>query len=60
MFVNYHASDDSQTLDGIVRNAEPDFESASFAHLMILNTNATHTDWTAQWLKDGSGLMSNK
>ncbi|THG94131.1 hypothetical protein EW026_g7277, partial [Hermanssonia centrifuga] len=42
IFSPYLASEESDTIDAIVRNEEPEFGK-----------------WGAQWLKDGSGLMSS-
>ncbi|TBU37884.1 alcohol oxidase-like protein [Dichomitus squalens] len=40
-FLNFHASEDAETIDGIVRNDPGEIEK-----------------WSAQWSKDGKGLMA--
>ncbi|PSR75149.1 hypothetical protein PHLCEN_2v9292 [Hermanssonia centrifuga] len=61
IFAPYLATKGSDTLDGIGRGEPEDVASKGLTSLPIclLNPSAS-SEWHAQWLKDGQGMMAHK
>ena len=60
MFSRYLASDSAETIDGILSGVKEEVDSESDAPPSTSVALNSRQEWSAQWQKDGSGMMSSK
>lgn len=60
IFAPYLASANSDTLDGIGRGEPEETSSECARHLNRKLSSRSLSEWHAQWLKDGKGMLAHK